>query len=199
MTTCDPISAQFTSGKLAYGPAAFQVDLATMTIRSRRSGWTGRHQLGELDHVSRPVGPILAPCHFTSRAESFADRGDNRMRLLHVRHVPGAVDDVHRGGTADTGCVRSRHDLVFAAPDRNGGSAECGQFRRHVDGGLVSLDKVAYERSECLIHAVEVLVLEQILDELAVDQSRIGEQRKQVRLQFPPRLRFGEAGADSRR
>ena len=117
-----------------------------------------------------------------------------------MRHVPSAVDDVHRGGVADTGGVRSRHDLVFAAPDRNGGSAERGQLRRDVDGGLVPLDKVLYEQSECLIHAVETLVLEQIVDELPGDQSRVGEQLNQVRFQFPPRLRFGEttqiAGVD---
>ena len=88
------------------------------------------------------------------------------MRLLHVRHVPGAVDDVHRAGTADTGCVRSRHDLVFAAPDRNGGSPERGQFPRQVDGGLVALHEVLDKRSKCLIHTVEALVLEQIVDEL---------------------------------
>jgi hypothetical protein len=53
---------------------------------------------------------------------------------------------------------------------------ERGQFPGQVDGGLVALDKVLDKRSECLIHTVEALVLEQIVDELPVDQSRIGEQ-----------------------
>lgn len=39
VTTCDPISAQFASGKLAYGPAAFQMD---EQLTSYRLGWPSR-------------------------------------------------------------------------------------------------------------------------------------------------------------
>jgi hypothetical protein len=55
-----------------------------------------------------PAGAAVICARNTSPTECFSDRGDNRLRLFRVRHVSYAVDDVHRGRIAETGCVRGR-------------------------------------------------------------------------------------------
>ena len=73
---------------------------------------------------------------------------------------------------------------------------------RDVDGRLVAVDQTRHQGAQRLIDPVEAFVLEQVIDELTVDQPRIGEQVEQMRFELTPRFGLGEpaqiAGVDLR-
>ncbi len=111
-------------------------------------------------------------------------------RLLHVRHVAGAVEHRDRHAGRQPLGVAHRQDLVLAAPDhlhRHGQLAQpAGQLQRLPAAG----EAFPGDAVERRLDAIQALVLQHLLDHLARDGGRIGDQHLEHRLQLlaPPRL-----------
>ena len=75
-----------------------------------------------------------------------------------------------------------RDDAVVGAPDHQSGDGV--DEPACVLGLIAGVDEPACQRLQALLHPVEPLVLEQVLDKLARDQRRIAEELPDMRLEL---------------
>src|SRR4051794_7020310 len=116
------------------------------------------------------------------------DQRVNPPGLLHLNHVTGAVDylDPSAGGGFR---MTRRNDTVLSSPDDQGRTAtgvEAGALRP-------AGEDARGKRAQRLGHAVDPLVFEEVVDELARDERGIGEELFDYGLKVAPRRSVHEA------
>src|SRR5215475_1953678 len=128
------------------------------------------------------------------------ERGVNLAGLLHLHHVTGPLDDAARGRGWGMGSMLGRDDAVCGAPHDQHALPRLPE----PPAGLLALSAVREEAfaelAEQFTDAIEALVLQDVVQELARDELGPGEELLHDRLQVAPGLRHDEplrvAGVD---